>query len=313
MFSFFWGFSGLNFDPVAEKIYKYPLQQIDPINRMLRASTFSFYDGVNFDETDNLLFVQPSSSYESFLGWMQQISRSFIQMNLNKNSWVAAGRRLAFPILTVGYPQNDGGIDADGAQVNPYRNQAELIAANTNPQNGLVYPYTLDSSGNIVKSIEIDFEKPGTGQNAHKIYQEFNNDEKDEIREMIFGGSLTANVGDSGSRALGEVQERMFDSVVAGKMEFILATLNFDFIPKISKFYKNFPVGCRFEINRSKQLTLEEMKELSDVVVASGKRLSDAFFEANGISKDFFEDAPEPEKQEEVVDVNASGLKKKVY
>ena len=313
MFSFFWGFTGLNFDPVAGKIYKYPLQQIDPINRMLRASTFSFYDGVNFDETDNLLFIQPSTSYEAFLGWMQQISRSFIQMNSNKNSWGAAGRRVAFPILTVGYPQNDGAVNADGVQINPYKQDAELIAANTNPQNGLVYPYTIDSSGNIIKSIEIDFEQPGTAANTHKIFQEFNNDEKNEIREMIFGGTLTSNSDGKGSYALGEVHENMFDAVVADKLEFILSTLNIDFIPKISKFYKNFPKGVTFDVDQTKKLTIEEMKALSDVIVANGKRLSDTFFEANGISRDFIEYGPEPVIQEEEVEVKASGLKKKVY
>ena len=119
LYSYFWGFSGLNFDPLSKKIYKYPMQDIDPINRMLRANTFSFSDGVRFEDHDNLLFVQPSSSYEAFLGWMQPITRSFIQQNINKNNWVAAGRRLAFPVLTVGYPQNDGGVDLNGNNLNP--------------------------------------------------------------------------------------------------------------------------------------------------------------------------------------------------
>ena len=82
LFSYFWGFTGINFDPINKKIYKYPMQDIDPINQLLKQSTFSFYDGIRFGDNDNLLFIQPSTSYEAFLGWMQPITRSFIQMNL---------------------------------------------------------------------------------------------------------------------------------------------------------------------------------------------------------------------------------------
>ena len=292
LYSFFWGFSGLNFDPYMGKLYKYPMQQIDPINRMLRASTYSYYDGTAFADNANLLFVQPSSNYESFLGWMQPITRSFVQMNLTKNNWVSAGRRLAFPLMTVGYPQNDGGMDSQGNANNPYRIQAENIAGNVDPSKGLVYPYTMGPDGTIQKAIEVDFENPGAGANIHKIYSEFNQAEKDEIREMIFGGSLTGNVGTSGSRALGEVQERMLDSVIQGKIEYILSILNFDFAPKISKFYDNLPDGWKFEVNRAKQLTMEEITELSAIVVENGKRFTDDFFEANGISREFIEDAP---------------------
>lgn len=291
MFSFFWGFSGLNFDPATKKIYKYPLQQIDPLNRMLRSSTFAFYDGTTFDDTDNLIFVQPSTSYESFLGWMQPISRSFIQMNQGKNNWLAAGRRLAFPILTVGYPQNDGAIDAAGNSVNPYKNQAEVIAATTDPQNGVVYPYTLDSKGDVVKSINIEFEATGTKGDMHKIYQEFNNDEKNEIREMIFGATLTGNTDGKGSYALGEVHEDMYDAVVDGKIAFILAELNASFMPKIARFYKNFPKNVKFTVDRTKKLTIEEMQALSTVVTQNGKQLTNEFFEANGVNREFIEDA----------------------
>ena len=179
LFSYFWGFSGINFDPASKKVYKYPMQDIDPINRMLRSSTYSFGDGMLFEDHDNLLFIQPSSSYEAFLGWMQPITRSFIQMNVNKNNWIAAGKRLAFPVLTVGYPQNDGAVDPiTGFSLNPYKIQAEQIAANIDPSQALTYPYTKDLSGNIQKAIEIGFEQPKASSSMHKVYQEFNAEEK---------------------------------------------------------------------------------------------------------------------------------------
>jgi hypothetical protein len=292
LYSYFWGFSGLNFDPVSKKIYKYPMQDIDPINRMLRANTFSFSDGVRFEDHDNLIFVQPSSSYESFLGWMQPITRSFIQQNLNKNNWIAAGRRLAFPILTVGYPQNDGGVDFNGNNINPYKIQAEEIAANIDPSQALTYPYTKDMNGNIQKAIEIGFEQPGSGASMHKIYQEFNSDEKNEIREMILGGTLTADAGKAGSRALGEVMERKFDSVVEAKMEFVLSILNGDFSRKITKFYTNLPEGWSYTYDSTKVMGLQEIVLLAQSLVLSGKRLTEEFYEANGIAREFIEDAP---------------------
>lgn len=293
LFSQFWGFTGLNFDPVEGRVYKYPMQQLDPINRTLRQSTFNFYDGLRFDEHDNLLFIQPSSNQERMLGHMQSIARSFIQINLNKQSWLAAGRRLAFPILSIGYPQDDQSLDPLGNSLNPYRIQAESIAANIDPTKGVVYPYTLDERGNIVKSIDVAFEKTGTGAKAHDLYNDFNEAEKNEIREMILGGTLTADVGTSGSRALGEVQERKFDTMVASRIEFVLTTLNEKFKDKILRFYKNAPKGIRYEINRAKPMTLKDMETLSAIVTQNGKRLTNDFFEANGIVKNFIEDAPD--------------------
>lgn len=293
LYSFFWGFSGLNFDPYSGKVYKYPMQQIDPINRLLKASTYSYYDGMGFSDNANLLFVQPSANYESFLGWMQPITRSFIQQNLTKNNWVSAGRRLAFPLMTVGYPQNDGGINpVTGQANNQYRIQAEDIAANVDPSKGLVYPYTTGPDGKIQKAIEVDFENPGAGANIHKIYSEFNQAEKDEIREMIFGGSLTGNAGSAGSRALGEVQERMLDAVIDGKVEFILSVLNYEFAPKISKFYEGLPDGWRFAVNKAKKMSIEDITSMSKVVTENGRRFTDDFFEANGLSREFIEDKP---------------------
>lgn len=293
LFSCFWGFSGLNFDPVEGRVYKYPMQQLDPINRLLRQGTYNFYDGVKFEDHDNLLFIQPSSNQERMLGWMQPIARSFIQMNVNKQSWLAAGRKLAFPILTIGYPQDDQAIDSNGTSINPYRLQAEDVAANVDPTKGLVYPYTTDARGNIIKSLEIEFEKTGTGAKAHDLYNDFNEAEKNEVREMILGGTLTADVGSSGSRALGEVQERKFDTMVSSKIEFVLTTLNQQFLKKILRFYKNAPDGLRYEITRAKPMTLKDMETLSTIVTQNGKRLTSNFFEANGIIPDFIEDAPD--------------------
>lgn len=294
LFSYFWGFIGLNFDPISEKVYKYPMQDIDPINRMLRQNTYSFYDGVDFQSHDNLLFVQPSTSNESFLGWMQPITRSFIQMNLNKRNWLGAGMRLAFPLLTIGYPQNDQQIQDDGTTINQYKLDAEEIAANIDPTKGIVFPYTLDDKGNIVKSIEVEQATQGAGNRAHAIFSDFNEAEKNEIREMILGGTLTASVGNSGSRALGDVQERKFESVIEHMVEFVLSILNGDYKCKIAKFYKNFPVKGKFDVNRSKQMPIEDVQALATAVQLSGLKLTKEFFIANGLDPSFIDDAPEP-------------------
>lgn len=288
----FWGFTGLNIDPINGKVYKYPMQDIDPINRMLRASTYGFYDGVLFGDNDNLLFVQPSTSYESFLGWMQPIARSFIQMNLVKNNWVSAGRKLAFPMMTVGYPQNDGGIDGTETPVNQYKIEAENVVANADPSKGLVYPYTIGPKGEIIKSLDIEYEKPGTAANTHKIFSDFNDAEKNEIREFILGGTLTSSVGDSGSRALGDVHQEKLENVINDLIEFVLTYFNDEYLKKIRKFYKNFPEDGRFAVNVSKEMSFEDIKAISTVLNQNGKRLTDEFFESNGLVREFFEDIP---------------------
>ena len=94
---------------------------------------------------------------------------------------------------------------------------------------------------------------------------------------------------------MGEVHERMFKQVVKSKMRKVLSILNGDFIPKISKFYdKSLPKDWRYEVNKSEQMTIEEMVELSGALNANGLRLNADFFIANGINKDFIEEAPVP-------------------
>ena len=95
----------------------------------------------------------------------------------------------------------------------------------------------------------------------YKIYSEFNDDMKNEIRELILGGTLSSSgsKSGSGSRSLGEVHERMFKQVVKSKMRKVLSILNGDFIPKISKFYdKSLPKAWRYDVNKSEQMTIEE-------------------------------------------------------
>lgn len=305
LYSYFWGFSGLNFDPYTEKCYKYPMQQIDPINRMLKANTFSFYDGEIFDENDNLLFVQPSTNYESFLGWMQPISFKFIQMNINSDNWLAAGRRLAFPLLTVGYPQDDGSLDANGNPRNDYKNDAIALATNIDPTNGLVYPYTIDNDGKIVKSIEIDFEKPGTSSSMHKIYQDFDSDAEADIEKMVYGRAITQSNSKGGNRALGEVEERTLDDRVAGLLPYILAVLNSDYLTKIQKFYKNIPKDGLFGYNTSKPLTYADMQIVSAVANENGFQLTPKFFIENGLPQEYFQKAPAP-KQDQLVKPDAT-------
>lgn len=297
-FSFFWGFSGLNFDPINELLYKYPMQDIDPLNRMLRQNTYSFYDGVFFDQNDNLLFLQPNTNYEGFLGWMQAITRQFIQMNLNDMNWIAAGKKLAFPVFVLGYPESSSSIDrTTGLQYNPYRDEAEKIASEIGPGKAVVTPFVRLPNGEIQKNIEIQFEQTGASQKAHSIYLDFNETKKNEIRELILGGTLTADVGNSGSRALGEVQERKLRTFLKSVIEYVVAQHNSTYKKKIGRFYKNMPKG-KFEIDRAQQLSIEEIVAWSGVVQANGKRLTTKFFEDNGFPADYLEDAPEPAKPE---------------
>lgn len=323
-----WGFSCVNFDPLSGKIYKYPMQEVDPINHLLKSSTFAFYDGTNIDECDNLLFIQHSTNYEKFLGKMQPITRSYIQMNMARANWLQAGRRLAFPIMTVGYPQNDSSISMDGNNnaVNRYKVEAMDVAENVDPSKGFVYPYTIDMAGNIIKSVQIDFADPKSGQNMFKIYSEFNDDEKNDIRELILGGTLSSSgsKSGSGSRSLGEVHERMFKQVVKSKLKTCLPILNELFVPKISKFYKGLPNYWQYDYQRMEPATVEEMENLANVMTASGRRLTDDYFITNGINREFFEDAPTPPAMgangkpiknvpDPDPDVHAAGRKKKFW
>lgn len=296
LYAYFWGFTGLNFDPHEGKCYKYPMQQIDPINRMLKANTFSFYDGELFDNNDNLLFVQPSDNYEDFLGWMQAIAFSYVEMNENNDNWVAAGRRNAFSPLVIYYPQDDGSLNESGQPKNNYKNDAIALSTNINPKQGLVAPYTLDQDGKMQKSIQMEYEKTQSSSSQHKIYQEFNQEQKGEIQEMVFGRSLTQSSGRGGNRALGEIEERTLDDRVAELMPYVLATLNNEFKNKISKFYRNLPnpKNWFYSYSTAKQLSIADVQLTVASLNNGGYKPTARFYEENGISPDFFEPMPQP-------------------
>lgn len=291
-FSFFWGFSGLNFDPVGEQLYKYPMQDLDPLNRFLRQSTYAFYDGIFFDDNDNLLWVQPNTNYEGFLGWMQPITRMYILMHLNNENWVQAGKRLAFPVFTIGYPEGSDIVGDNGEVVNPYKDEAIEISKDIGPGKTVVFPYIRKADGEIQKNIELEFQEPGSSQKAHSIYMDCNESIKNEIRELVMGGTLTADVGNVGSKALGEVQERKLRTFVLCITEYVIAVLNAQFKRKIAKFYKGGIPEGKFDIDRAKQFTIEEIVAWSSILQQSGQRFSAAFFEAQGMPPEFIEDSP---------------------
>lgn len=293
-----WGFTGLNIDPLNNKIYKYPQQQLDPINRMLRQSTYNFSDGMNFADTVNLLFIQPSTSYERFLGKMQPITRSFIQMNQNSINWVQAGRRLAFPLLTIGYPAANNSMNQVGRLHNPMRDEAENYVSTLDPSKSLISPYIIDKDGKPQMALQLDAKDSGSKQNAHKIFQEFNADEKNEIRELIFGGTLTSSAGKFGTKGLGDVHADKLQVALAARNDEVLDILNdtTDFRWKLKKFYPNLPDNLHFDTNRTKEYTIDEIKMLSDSVTENGQKLTKRFFTKFGLEEEDIEDMPIPVK-----------------
>jgi hypothetical protein len=298
LFSKFWGFTGINFDPLNNKLYKYPMQQLDPINRLLRQSTYNFSDGIDFFKTPNLLFVQPSTNYESFLGWMQPITRMFIQQNLNSMNWIQAGKRLAFPLLQIKYPGSDNSIDSDSNLSNPYRMEAENYAANVDPSKTLLTPYVIDNNGNIQSALILESQDTNAKQGAHKIYQEFNSDAKNEVREMILGGTLTGDAGKFGTKGLGEVHQDKLTTVIRARNEEVLSILNdeSDFKRKLPVFYKNFPQDWKFDVNRTKEFDISEIEKLSKAATENNLRLTTKFFIKYGLDVEDIEEAPKPAK-----------------
>jgi hypothetical protein len=293
-----WGFTGLNIDPLNNKIYKYSMSQIDPINRMLRESTYNFSDGMDFGKTINLLFVQPSTSYERFLGKMQPITREFIMMNKNSLNWIQAGARLAFPLLKVGYPSTNNSLTDVGNLINPFRSVAEDYISNLDPSKALISPYVVNQNGDKVTALDLETKDPGGRANAHKIYQEFNSDQKNDIRELVFGGTLTSNAGKFGTKGLGQVHENKLKTALEARNEEILTVLNddTDFLWKLRKFYKNFPENLHFDTNRTKEFDINEVKELSDSITENGLRLTKNFYVKYGMDEEDIEEAPEPAK-----------------
>lgn len=298
VWSCFWGFSGINIDPLNNKIYKYPMSQIDPINRMLRESTYNFSNGLDFAKTINLLFVQPSTSYERFLGWMQPITREFIMMNKNSLNWVQAGARLAFPLLKIGYPSTTNSLSDSGNLVNPFKNVAEEYISNLDPSKALISPYVVNANGDKITALDLDAKDPGGRGQAHKIFEDFNTEKQNTIRELCFGGTLTSSAGKNGARSLGVIHETKLKIALEARNEECLAVLNdpSDFLWKLKKFYKNFPENLHFDTNRTKEWDINEIKMISDSVTGNQLKLTTNFFVKFGLDPEDLEEAPEPLK-----------------
>jgi len=286
--SHFWGFTALNFNPIDNKIYKYPMQNVDAINEYLKTGTFEYYDGVLIAEQDDLLFVQPNKSPESFLGWMQTISREFILWNNAYNYWLAGAKRNAYPLLAFGYPQQGTAENETGDLFNPLRNQAEDLAANIDPTKGVVRPYTLNDAGETVYQIDIEEVGSGSKSSKHDVFKEFIKEKQNELERMIILSTLTSGTGSNGSRSLGEVHERSWDDVASDIIEYVTSYLNSIYLPKLRKWYKNIPAGAKFKHDSSKKYSLEEIKVLSDIMTENNKELTEEFFIANGIAKNYF-------------------------
>ena len=280
------GFGAVNFDPIGNQIFKYPIQNIDYINQAVKRSTYEPMAVENCKENENLLFIQHSNDYTDLLGWMQPISRAFIEMNQNSSNWLMAGKRFSNPIPVVYYPQSDVSSNWNGSEaVNTYREEAELILRNFDPSNGLTAPYTLDNQGKMVKALDLDFISPKSGGSAYKVYEDFNEIRKNEIREMIMLSTLTSSGGLHGTKGLGEVHERKFEDVIIDIISDELDILNdeTDFLKKVRSFYKNMPENLHFGIDKAKQWEITEVIQISNLVNQNGYQLKPEFFTELGL------------------------------
>jgi hypothetical protein len=288
--SHYWGFTALNFNPIDGKVYKYPMQNVDPVNEYLKTQTFDYYDGVAISTQDDLLFIQPHKSPENFLGWMQTISREFILWNNAYNYWLAGAKRNGYPLLAFGYPQQGTADDTNGVEFNPLRNQAEDLAANIDPTKGVVRPYVLNDKGEPVYQIDIDAVDTGSKSDQYKVFDEFIKAKQCELERMIILSTLTSGTGKNGNKSLGEVHERSWEDVAADILEYVTSYMNSIYLPKLRKWYTNMPKNIKFKYDSSKRFNLEDIKILSDIMTENDKALTKEFFVANGIPANYFED-----------------------
>jgi len=288
--SHFWGFTCLNFNPIENKIYKYPMQNVDAVNEYLKTGTFDYYDGVAVATQDDLLFIQPHKSPENFLGWMQTISREFILWNNAYNYWLAGAKRNGYPLLAFGYPQQGTADDTTGTEFNPLRHQAEDLAANIDPTKGVVRPYILDDKGEPVYQIDIEAVDTGSKSDQYKVFMEFITQKQGELERMIILSTLTSGTGKNGNKSLGEVHERSWEDVATDILEYVTSYMNSIYLPKLRKWYTNLPDNVKFKADTSKRFDLTEIKTLSDIMAENNKELTEEFFIANGIAKNYFQE-----------------------
>ncbi len=180
-----------------------PAKHVDPINRIIRRNQHDT-NGPSWDEFPNLLYIGNPRQ----IGKFASIAYWVIVKRNNVGDWIQLAEIFGRPLTDATYDPNDP--EARQKLTNDIANRGAMTA--------FIHPV-----GTELKLIEA----AGLAGGAD-VYERLHVTSNSEISKMVLGNTLSTEVSDKGTQALGKVQHEDQQDVMARAKRRLLDILNYE-------------------------------------------------------------------------------------
>lgn len=234
-----------HYDPIFHKLLKYQGDQ----------------DGIDIDEFENILFV----GSERGLGIFAELLPAVLYKRGNMSDWAKFCNIFGMPIREYTY---DAG-DEDARR--KILKDARIQGSNA------VYIHPNESEMKLIEA--------GNKTGSSELYQNFVEYWDSKISIRVLGNTLTTDVKDTGTQALGTVHKEEEDDMNADDRDFLLDILNYDMKPIFENLGFNVEGGEFVYVHKDKT-DLQTMLNIVQGVKNMGVPLDDDWiYETFGIEK----------------------------
>ncbi|MDL2309838.1 DUF935 domain-containing protein [Parabacteroides sp. OttesenSCG-928-B22] len=257
-----------------------PRKHIDPVNREIRKLQ-SDVKGVSWDEYSDLLFVGKPRE----IGNLVKAIPWVLYKNGTTADWAQFAEIFGQPIREYTYDSAD---DKDRQRVIQDAYDQGASSVYIHPTNTTL---KLIESGN----------KTGSSDLYHKLVTTCNA----EISKLFLGNTLTTEASETGTQALGTVQQKGQDQITLGDKIFALNVLNYQMTDIFESFGYNVK-GGKFTFVTPQNKDLSQRILIDTQIATQGVPIADDYwYDAYGIPKpDNYDELKKKKKRpDEVIDV----------
>lgn len=208
-----WGFNAYQFIMDKEgwiDVTMIDHRHVNPVTREVLEYAGDMH-GKPLDEFPNTLFLGKPDD----CGELMNVVPWIITKRQTTGDWAQYAQVFGMPIREYTY---DG---SDWETMAALKEEAESQGSNG------VYFHTSDTLMRIVE--------PGNRSGSSELYDRLMRKCDEQISILILGNTLTTTVGDSGSRALGDVQKGEEEAIMADDRGYVLDVLNYEMTPIFEK------------------------------------------------------------------------------
>lgn len=259
----FWGYSLFQFDTDADgwpTCTVIDRKHVDP-QRQIILRDQSDVQGTPFDQFYNLLLVGDGND----LGLLIKAARYVIYKNYDIGDWSEFAEIFGMPIRDYTYDATDE--EARRQVVEDARTQGS----------NQVYIHPEGTHLSLIESAG----KTGS-LDVYKGLADFCNA---EISKLILGNTLTTQAGDTGTQALGRVQQQGEEMILADDRKYVLNVLNY----QLADLFAQMGIetkGGRFVYEESEDIDLEQQMRICQGLIQMGLDIDqDYLYEKFGVEK----------------------------